>query len=131
MQAGGVKSAADVGDVGERVQVAEHADAIDEHDVGVGAAGSSRRAVLSAALCPLAIGATCCAVGSCGAMISRRSGIARAQRLERGEKHRLVRRPRRTGDERRARRAEAREQRAGAIDALRARATPGRSACRR
>ena len=35
VQSGGVKSAADERDVGERIEIAEHADAIDEHDVGL------------------------------------------------------------------------------------------------
>ena len=124
MQSGRVKSAADVRDVGERVQLAEHADAIDEDDVGVArAAGSSSRATRSFdALAPSRrCCATCCGVGSCGAMISRSVDSAASQRLERREQHRLVRPA--TSSRRRASGASLRsrcEHRTRAVDALRA-----------
>ena len=61
MQSRRVKSAADVGDIRERVQIAEHADAIDDHDIR-GRRGRARehRATKPGVRCPARDGVRVC-----------------------------------------------------------------------
>ena len=105
-KSGRVKAAADVRDVGERVQFAEHANAIDDDDVGVRPRGRRRRVARRRA-CARSPASTIASHVVDGRLVRRddqsRVASAAAQRLERGKQHRFVRRPRRAGDDRRAR----------------------------
>ena len=101
VQAGRVKAAADERDVGERVEIAEHSDAIDHDDVRV-----ARRVVETIRAQRASLGPR----EQFGDVLFRRLvwrddeshvDARAAQRFERGEQHRFVGWPRRTGDDRR------------------------------
>ncbi len=121
MQARRVKSAADERDVGERIQVAEHTEPIDDDHVGVGrvwfvdASGGEPRSLRPLDETRGPIGRRLVR----GDDQSRRTGRAR-NGLERGQQHGLVGRPRRAGDDRWPRIAQPLEHGSRPIDALRA-----------